>query len=181
VEKIIRTLSVSVLLAAAAASSQAQVYVEGAYAPLTLKVDDADLAAKAKPAALTGIVGYNINPNLDVEGLVGLGVKKSNLTFQGESTSVKAEITSSIGAFLKPKFQLNDEVEVFARVGYVYSKLKLTAGGASESASEGSFAYGLGGNYYLNKQTYLTASYMGLYNKDSVKVDGFNLGVGFKF
>ena len=178
---IIRVLSVSALLATAAVASQAQVYVEGAYAPLTFKVDDGDFTVKAKPAALTGVVGYNINPNLDVEGFLGLGVKKSSVTFQGESVPVKAEISSSIGAFLKPKFKLNDEFEVFARVGYAYSKLKLTGGGASESASEGSFAYGLGGNYYLNKQTYLTASYMGLYNKDSVKIDGFNVGVGFKF
>jgi outer membrane autotransporter protein len=177
-KKIIRILSVSALLATAAAA-QAQVYVEGAYAPLTFK--DSDFGLKAKPAALSGVVGYNLHPNLDVEGFLGLGVKKSEFTLNGAATGVKADISSSIGAFLKPKTMLTDEIEVFARVGYAHSKLKLTGAGMSDSGSEGSFAYGLGGNYYMNKQTYLTASYMSLFNKDNVKATGFNFGVGYKF
>jgi opacity protein-like surface antigen len=177
-KKFIRILSVSALLATAAAA-QAQVYVEGAYAPLTFK--DSDSGLKAKPAALVGIVGYNLHPNLDVEGFLGLGVKKSELKENGVATGDNADMTSSIGGFLKPKTMLTDEIEVFARLGYAQSKLKSTGIGESESSREGSFAYGLGGNYYMNKQTYLTASYMSLYNKDNVKVAGFNFGVGYKF
>lgn len=176
-KKFIRVLSVSALLATAAAA-QAQVYVEGAINPLSLK--DSDFNLTAKPVALSGIVGYNLHPNVDVEAFIGLGVKKSEFQLNGSATGVKAEISSSTGVFLKPKTMLNNDFEVFARLGYANSKLKST-GAYSDSGSDGSFAYGFGGNYYLNKQTYLTASYMSLYNKDNFTVKGLNFGLGYKF
>jgi outer membrane autotransporter protein len=103
------------------------------------------------------------------------------VTLGGASTNVDAKISSSYGVFLKPKVMVSNEVELFARLGYAKSTLKLSTRGESESQTEGSFAYGLGGNYYLNKQTYLTASYMNLYSKDGTKATGFNFGVGYKF
>ena len=178
-KKIIRILSVSALLATAAVA-QAQVYVEGGVAPLTLKDNEAPVL-KAKPTVLTGIVGYEINPNVAVEGFLGLGLNKSSVTLGGASTNVDAKISSSYGVFLKPKVMVSNEVELFARLGYAKSTLKLSTRGESESQTEGSFAYGLGGNYYLNKQTYLTASYMNLYSKEGTKATGFNFGVGYNF
>lgn len=177
--KIIRVLSVSALLATAAVASQAQVYVEGAYTPLSVKAG----GDSVKPAALSGIVGYEVNPNLAVEGFLGLGVKKVSVSDQYGSADLK--MSKSFGVFLKPKVMLNDSAEVFARVGFAQSTLKVnltdSQGSFSSSGSDGSFAYGLGGNYYLNKQTYLTGSYMSFYNKDGLKVTGFNLGAGYKF
>jgi Outer membrane protein beta-barrel domain len=177
-KKIIRILSVSALLATAAAA-QAQVYVEAAYTPLSVKAG----GDSVKPAALSGIVGYEVNPNLAVEGFLGLGVKKVSVSDQDGSADLK--VSKSFGMFLKPKVMLNDSTEVFARVGFAQSTLKVNVtdseGSFSGSGSNGSFAYGLGGNYYLNKQTYLTGSYMSFYNKDGLKVTGFNLGAGYKF
>jgi opacity protein-like surface antigen len=150
------------------------------YSPLTLKDSDAPVL-KAKPTVLTGIVGYEINPNVAVEGLLGLGLNKSSVTVGGTSTNIDAKISTSYGIFVKPKVMVSNEVELFARLGYASSKLKLSTSGASRSETESSFAYGLGGNYYLNKQTYLTASYMSLYSKDGVKATGLSIGVGYKF
>jgi len=178
-KKMIRFLSVSAVLATAAAA-HAQVYVEGAIAPLTLKDNEAPVF-KAKPTVLTGIVGYEINPNVAVEGLLGLGLNKSAVTLGGVSTGVDAKISTSYGVFVKPKVMVSNEVELFARLGYANSKLKLSTSGASESETSGSFAYGLGGNYYLNKQTYLTATYMSLYSKEGMKATGLSFGVGYKF
>ena len=163
-KKMIRFLGGAMVLAAAVAA-QAQVYVEGAYAPL--KIDDG--SASDKPAALMGVVGYEINPNVAIEGLLGLGVKKG---------SGGTNLSNSVGVFVKPKMMLNNEVEVFGRLGFARTKLKFSE---DSSGSDSSFAYGLGGNYYLNKQTYLTASYMSLYSKDGFKINGFNLGAGYKF
>lgn len=176
-KKFIRILRVSALLATAAAA-QAQVYVEGAINPLSYK--DSDFGLKANPVALSGIVGYNLHPNVDVEAFLGLGVKKSEIKFNGTASGVKADISSSTGVFLKPKAMLSNELEVFARLGYANSKLKYS-GAVSDSGSDSSFAYGFGGNYFLSKQSYLTASYMSLYNKDNVTVKGFNFGAGYKF
>jgi hypothetical protein len=178
-QKSFRILSVAALLATAAAA-QAQVYVEGGVAPLTLKDSEAPVL-KAKPTVLTGVVGYEINPNLAVEGFLGLGLNKSSVTEGGVSTGIEAKISNSYGIFLKPKVMVSNEVELFARLGYAKSTLKMSYRGESESQSEGSFAYGLGGNYYLSKQTYVTASYMNLYSKDGTKATGLNFGLGYKF
>ena len=119
--------------------------------------------------------------NLSTEGLLGLGLNKSAVTLGGVSTGVDAKISTSYGVFVKPKVMVSNEVELFARLGYANSKLKLSTSGASESETSGSFAYGLGGNYYLNKQTYLTATYMSLYSKEGMKATGLSFGVGYKF
>jgi len=178
-KKMIRFLGGAMVLAAAVAA-QAQVYVEGAIAPLTLKDDEASVL-KTKPTVLTGIVGYEINPNVAVEGFLGLGTNKSPVTLDGASTDVTAKISTSYGVFIKPKVMVSNEVELFARLGYAQSKLKLSSSDAHQGDSGSSFAYGLGGNYYLNKQTYLTASYMSLYSKNGGNINGFNLGAGYKF
>lgn len=178
-KKMIRFMGAAAILATAAAA-QAQVYVEGAIAPLTLKGSESPVL-KAKPAVLTGFVGYEIHPNVAVEGFLGLGASNASVTLDGAATAVKAKISNSYGIFVKPKVMINNEVELFGRLGYARSKVKLSADGESASESDGSFAYGVGGNYYLNKQTYLTASYMSFYSKDGLKATGLNLGVGYKF
>lgn len=178
-KKMIRFLGAAAILATTV-TAQAQVYVEGAIAPLTLKDSDAPVL-KAKPTVLTGFVGYEIHPNVAVEGFLGLGANNSSVTVDGAGTDVKAKISNSYGVFVKPRVMINNEVELFGRLGYARSKMKLSANGESASESDGSLAYGVGGNYYLNKQTYLTVSYMNFYSKDGLKATGLNLGVGYKF
>lgn len=173
-KKMIRFLSVTVVLATAAAA-QAQVYVEGAYSPITYK----DGSTSVKPSALSGVVGYEINPNLAAEGMLDLGVKDGSITSQGDTR--KVGLKNAFGIFLKPKVMLSNEFEVFGRLGFAQTKLKFSEVGGSANDSGSSFAYGLGVNYYLDKKTYVSASYMSLYDKSNVKVTGFNFGVGYKF
>jgi len=173
-KKIIRLAGAAAVLAFAAAA-QAQVYVEGAYSAMTYK----DGSVSVKPAALSGVVGYEISPNLAAEGMLNLGVKDGSITEQGDTR--KVGLTNAFGVFLKPKVMLSNEFEVFGRLGFAQTKLKFSAVDGSSTDSGSSFAYGLGANYYLDKKTYVTASYMSLYDKNSQKVDGFNVGVGYKF
>ncbi len=174
-KNIARIAVTTALALVGATAAQAQFYVEGAYTPTSIKVD----GDKLKPAMLTGVVGYGLHPNLAVEGMLGLGVKKDTFIDEDGENSVKYK--SAYGIYLKPRYQLSQDIEVFARVGYSQVKAKVSWAGGSSSDSEGSTSWGFGGNYAIDKNLYLTASYMNFYKKDGVKIDGFNLGVGYKF
>lgn len=160
----IRFLSVTAVLATAAAAAHAQVYVEGAYNPINIT----NAGSTVKPGAISGVLGYEVNPNLAAEAYLASGVKKDK-----DGT----KLSNSFAVFLKPKVMVSNEVEVFARLGYEKSNASIGA----TSFSNSSFAYGLGGNYYMDKKTYVTASYMSHYSKDGFKINGLNIGVGYKF
>ena len=174
--KNIARIAVTTALALAGAAAHAQYYVEGAYTPTTIKGDSTDI--KFKPAALTGIVGYDLNPNFALEGMLGLSASSDSVTVGNDI--VKAKYKSTYGIYLKPRFQATPELELFARFGYTKAKVEFTEPNDRYTESSGSTSWGLGGNYAIDKQLYLTASYMNFYKKDGVKIDGVNLGVGYK-
>ncbi len=182
-----KTIRLAALAAAfAAAGAQAQVYVEGSYVPTKISGDHG-LSSNPKPSVFTGIIGYDLHPNLAVEGVVGLGLEKDRVTetVNGVSVHLDTKIKSSYGFYLKPRYQVTDALEVFARIGYLRSKLQITATAgafsASESWTDGSTALGLGANYAFDKNIYLTAGYNQFYKQDGVTIKGLNLGIGYKF
>lgn len=173
-------LAIACALTAAAGVAQAQVksplYVEGNVTALTTDLGD---GLKFKPRVLSAIVGYDVHPNLAVEGMVGLNAGKGSTTVSGVNTSLK--YTSAVGVFLKPHYAINPQFDVFARVGYVSTRGEFTAGSNSTTGTDSDVAYGLGGNYNIDKNLYATLGYMVYYKKDGVKTDGFNVGVGYRF
>ena len=177
--KHIARIAVTTALALAGAAAHAQFYVEGAYNATQIHVDGVNM--KLKPSALSGIVGYDLHPNFAVEGMLALGAGSDSAMIPGDNVALTAKYKSAYGVYAKPRYQLTPELEVFARLGYLKSKLEFSAAGYSESGSGSSTSWGLGGNYAIDKQLYLTASYMNFYKKDGLKIDGFNLGVGYKF
>ena len=174
-------VTVSAASAMAQAGNEPKLYGEIAYNLTNLKADDTVDTIKAKPAVATGIVGYKFHPNLAVEGMLGLGLSGDKVELNGQPTAVDAKISSAFGVFVRPSVKLGESVELFARLGYVQSKLKLSVPGLSLSDSDGGAAYGLGGNFYLSKQSYLQLSWTNYYKKDGVKIDGIGLGFGFRF
>ena len=180
-KKLIRFLSVTTVLSAAVAA-QAQVYVEGSVTGLTAKDSSiSGLSYKSKPSTFSGLVGYNVHPNVDVEGYLALGAGESNETLNGVSYGSKLKVKSSFGVFVKPKVMVSNELELFARVGYLENKFNTISQNATYKTTNGSFAYGVGANYYFDKRTYVTGSYMNYNNKDGFKVNGLSVGVGYKF
>lgn len=154
-----------------AASAHAQVYVEGSYAPTKVTPSD---DTSYKPSIFMATVGYGLHSNLAVEGVLGFSGKK------GSSNGVDAKIKSTYGVYLKPRYQVNDAVEVFARVGYLKSKVEFSDE-PDTATSQGSASWGLGGSYNIDKNLYLTAGYNQLYKKHGDKITGINFGVGYKF
>lgn len=177
----IRFLSVTAVLATAAAAAQAQVYVEGSVAALTAKESSNGIQTQSKPSNFSGLVGYKVHPNVDVEGYLGLGAGKANTTENGKDNGEEFKVKSSFGVFVKPKVMVSNELELFARVGYLENKFNTISQNATYKTTNGSFAYGVGANYYFDKRTYVTGSYMNYNNKDGFKVNGLSVGVGYKF
>lgn len=171
---ITRTAAIAAL-ALAAASAQAQLYGEIGYSTMKESADGNDVNL----GALSGIIGYGLHPNVAVEGMLAFGIKDD--TVHVGSIPVKTELEHAYGVFVKPRVMLSPNFELFGRLGYVESKVKASSGGISVSDSDGDWAYGLGGNYYFDKNTYLTVNYMNYYRKHDSDVDGFTIGVGMKF
>ncbi len=168
---IIKTAAITTL-ALAAVGAQAQLYGELGYS--VLDVDGS--GSSVDLGALTGTIGYGVHENLAVEGMLAFGVNDDKVG------GAKVELEHSYGLFAKPRIMLSPNFELFGRLGYVESKLKTSAPGFSSlTDTDGDWAYGLGGNYYFDRNTYVSANYLRFYDKDGVKADGVTIGVGMKF
>jgi outer membrane autotransporter protein len=125
---------------------------------------------KASPGAVRGIIGYDVHPNLAVEGMLEGG------TGHDTDNGITAKLKSSYGVFVKPKYDFGN-TEVFARVGYARTNLALSTGDVSAN----DFAYGVGVKYNVTPKVSVGLDYSRLAHKDGVKVDGVTLGLGYRF
>ena len=167
----IKTAAIAALTLAAA-GAQAQIYGELGYSALDIEGS----GTSVNLGALSGIIGYDLHPNLAVEGMLAFGVNDDKIG------GAKVELEHSYGLFAKPRIMLSPNFELFGRLGYVESKLKASAPGyRSLTDTDGDWAYGLGGNYYFDRNSYLSINYLRFYDKDNVKGDGVTVGVGMRF
>ena len=169
-------------MALACAGAQAQFTAEPGYTGTTTKATDDDDSLKAPAAAIRGIVSNESYPKLSLEGMLATGLGDSTLTVNGVSIAgLKLKIANFIGMYIKPKIKLNDSVEVFARFGAVESKLKASSGVESASEKHSSPSYGAGLSYSIHPSYSVGADFMQYLNKDGTKINGWSVGVGFRF
>lgn len=166
-------------------SASAQTYGEVGYTSIDVSepvlVSGNSYNLTASPSAVRTIIGYEANPNLSLEGMLGQGLGDSTVSVSGISTSVKYKIDNIYGFYIKPKLNLSPQIEAFARVGYVHGSGTATYQGISASSSGNSFSYGLGLSYAINEKLSVNVDAMSYYDKDSMKVTGTTVGVGYKF
>jgi opacity protein-like surface antigen len=179
-KKLSKALAIAAI-AVSATAAQAQLYGEVGYS--ALKFSSQDLAGKieASPKILGLTVGYGVLNNVAVEAMLGFNAGDDAAKLDGDASNGRVKIDQVFGVFVKPRAMLGANLEVFGRLGYARTTANITVPGASDSAGNNGFAYGLGANYYFNPKIYLTANYMNMYNKDESKVDGFTFGLGMKF
>lgn len=175
-----KVLGVALLLAGAQAQTKVQsgpLYGELGYAPVKISFAGYSIT----PKVLRGMLGYEVNPNLAVEGMLGLGVSDGSTTVSG--VRVTGEVDHMIGLYLKPKVTVTPELELFARAGIVRNKVTASVPAAvwTGSDTQSDVSYGLGLAYSINKTTSLVVDCMSYYSKDGVKGNGVTVGVGFKF
>ncbi len=182
-----RTLIATVAAAALltlAGTAQAQTddlnrYVEVGYSRVAIKA--ADIGLKTSPSVLSTTLGYKINPHLAVEANLGLALGDDNITEDGASTGAKARLGTNFGVFLRPAVEVTDGLELFGRLGWQRSRLKVSGNGESESGTGNDFAYGFGASYSLSKTSYLQLSWMNHFSKDGLSGKSVGLSYGYRF
>ncbi|MFD0667475.1 porin family protein [Ramlibacter sp. MAHUQ-53] len=161
----------------AASAAQAQWYGEANYARFRIKESDVVGALKASPGGLLITGGYEVHPNLAVEASLGLRLGSDELTVDGQGTGIDTKLDRLVGVYVKPKYAISDDFEVFARLGYQKTDFKLSLGGATATVSDKELAYGIGASYRFDKNLYLTGAVM----HHAESVNGVQIGLGYKF
>jgi len=118
----------------------------------------------------TGVVysGYDFNKYIGIEILTGRASSENNV--------VKLNFA---GVFLKPKFPINDTVEIYGRLGTNSSTLKIYNASVSESTA----SYGGGLNIYPfdDKKQFFQLGYMTWYKKSGYTIEGAEVSYGRRF
>jgi len=164
------------LLSGFVAADEAKTYVEVGYSVLGDSDSINGQAFDVDLGAGTLGLGYQINDNFAVEGFVGTGLKDDSITVSG--INLDAELKSIYGIYVKPSANLTDDVKIFAKVGYVSYELEASVPALAFSESEDfdDFSYGVGAQFDISDNTYISASYTAI-----DEVDGFGMALGFKF
>jgi opacity protein-like surface antigen len=177
-----KKLMIASAVAIACTGVQAQFSGELGYAPTTITIKDSGDKIKTKPSAIRGLLGYELHPNLAVEGMLAFGLSDSDVSLNGRTVpTVNIKIDSVTGIYLKPKMKLSDAFEVFARLGFADMKIKASAPRYSESGSESGSSYGAGLSYAITSNYSVSADYMNYIDKNGGKADGWTVGLRFKF
>ena len=127
-------------------------------------------------------VGKNMSENYALEGVYVTGMSDSTTTSPG--TTVNFKLAGAYGLYIKPKLQINDQVELFGRVGYFSTKVNITLPSfpALNSDTTGtSPSYGLGVKVKITPNIYSSLDWMQMYKKDGADIKGFGLSVGYNF
>jgi len=140
-----------------------------------------------KPSALRGIVGYQINSNFSVEGMLGKGMADgtATTTIQNTAVALNLKLDSVYGVYGKVKTELAPGFEAFGRAGYSKANTTATVSAlgmsTSNTGSTDGFSWGVGASYAVSPTVALSVDYVSYSSKDDGKVTGPTFGVVFKF
>ena len=113
--------------------------------------------------------GYNFNKNIAAEVLTA--------TTSTPNYSTTLDFT---GFYIKPKYELNDNLELFARVGKNTLSVSSSYSG-SRSKSFSSYGGGLTAYISAEKKDYISAEYMVWATQSTEKLTGVSIAYGRKF
>lgn len=151
------------------------------------------LTRSASPVLLRGVVGSPINPWLNGELMLGIGLQGKDaplVTPIGTITSARdLEVKTMLGLYLTPTLNFANGGKVYGRLGWnniTFSDVPLPpVGGAMQStgmfSKHDSLSWGLGGAIPVGQNFSVNADYMRYYKRKGEKLDGFTIGLGYKF
>jgi len=102
----------------------------------------------ASLGAITGRVGYDFNRNIGIEGEASIGVKDDDFTLAGVDGSIEHEYDAAV--YGVAKLPVNENFELFGRVGYGTTSVKADLAGFEASEDGDSINYGVGANYFID-------------------------------
>jgi hypothetical protein len=179
------TVAIALALAGTSAFAQSKLdtnswYAELGYNSAQYNIDGISGLSNANNLLIA--VGKNMSENYALEGVYVTGMNDSTTTSPG--TTLNFKLAGSYGLYIKPKFQVNDQVELFGRVGYFSAKgnFKFPSFPALDSDTTGtSPSYGLGVKVKITPNIYSSLDWMQMYKKDGADIKGFGLSVGYNF
>lgn len=164
-------------------AAHAQMYGELGYsASKSTKSIDGE-RYESSPSSLRAILGYELHTNLAVEALLGLAQQDAGVKLNGAAVQgARSKNDSLFGLYLKPRYALTPELEVFGRLGYARAKITNTDPGPTvRSETHSGTSYGVGLSYALTPSVFLTTDYMRYISKSQVKGTGYTIGIGYQF
>lgn len=120
-------------------------YAGAAIGQNKIEIDDVDFSGN--DTALKLFAGIHLNQYFDVEGGYIYGGKAEDRIF-GTNVGVK---TTGFQAALVGNVALNERLTLFAKLGGIAAKAKLTAPGLSASDDGNDVMYGIGGKLAFNR------------------------------
>lgn len=139
------------LIAAPAMAQEPASRVTGSVGYTQLDADGGDLGA------ITGRAGYDFTRNFGFEGEASIGVSDDDITVAGVPGSVEHKYDAA--AYGVAKLPINENFELFGRLGYGTTRLTAEVAGVQDSASTESINYGVGGNYFFDGQNGVRADW----------------------
>jgi hypothetical protein len=169
--KLFPNLCIAIILSttgfsAFAESQDSGFYLEGGISSLNIEYSSYSYNL-GTTAVLYG--GYNFNKNIAIE-VMGATASSSNA-----STNL-----TFAGAFIKPKIELGDSIELFARAGVNNLTFSSTY---STSSTKTYGAYGAGLTLFFSgeKKQYLSLDYMRWASENGTTLGGTGLTYGYRF
>lgn len=168
---------------AAHAQHAPKFYAEAGYSFIDYEEHDAGDTYKSSPKAIRLVGGAELNKNVAVELMLGFNGGDDSVKYNGVTfSSVKLKIDSMYGVYVKPKYELAPNFDVFGRVGYAHVSATVSASGfGSDSGSDSDLSYGIGASYHFDRNLSVNVDYMSYLNKSDYSAKGFTVGVGYKF
>jgi hypothetical protein len=178
-------VAIALALAGTSAFAQSKLDSNSWYAELgynSAQYDISGLSGLSNANNLLLGVGKNMSENYALEGVYVTGMSDSTTTSPG--TTVNVKLAGSYGLYVKPKFKINNQVELFGRVGYfsANSTTKFPSFPRFNEDNNGtSPSWGLGIKVKITPNVYSSLDWMQMYKKDGADIKGFGLSVGYNF
>lgn len=190
-----KLITISIALAALMTGGQtmAETYVGGNILATKIKEDHYD---SYKFASFYGRLGTEFTEHFSAEIRVGTGL--DNDTISGpirdeqdntHEADLKVKLKHFYGAYVRGTIPVADVFYPYAVVGYTQAKWEEkatwldhgTAESGSLSTSSGDVSFGVGADIRLTSEVDLNLEYMNYYDKHDITVDGFAVGVTYRF
>ena len=165
------------LISTTALAQSDGLYGEVAYGIITIKDTSSYKLGTWKPSVARFTLGKVVAENIAVEGFVVQGLAKSSVTYS--NVNIELAVQTSYGLALRPFYKVNEDFEVFGRVGKYVNKAKVTASGTTDSNTYYNNIYSIGTAYKINKSYNATLDYTKFNNKGDA--DASTIGVGLRY
>lgn len=184
--KKLTTISVALAALMTGGQTMAETYVGGNILATKIKEDD---LGSFKFASFYGRLGTEFTENFSAEIRVGTGLDNdtNSYSIDGVPVDLKVKLKHFYGAYVRGTIPVADVFYPYAVVGYTQAKLEAKASvpgtsiSATDSDSGGDVSFGVGADIRLTSEVDLNLEYMNYYDKHDITLDGFAVGVTYRF